>query len=317
MYHPPKKNLISAILGTQYPIMLGAMRLITHARLAAAVSNAGGFGLIAASGMDATTLRKELDAAQKLTDKPLGINVPIYRPNASELIEAAAEMGVKTINTSGGNPAKIMAMVKANGLKIVHKVPSLNMALKAQDAGVDAVIAMGFEAGGHVGREHVTTFCLVPQLTDHLDIPIIAAGGIADARGVAAAFALGAQGVEMGTRFAACTESEAPRFYKESLIGANCEATMVIGKKAMPIRVLKNAATNRIMGAESEKGREEDANPAHATYVMNGGDAETAVMPCGQTAGLVAGEKSVREIMEDIAIGIRRIAENMERDFLS
>ncbi|ACL03883.1 NAD(P)H-dependent flavin oxidoreductase [Desulfatibacillum aliphaticivorans] len=315
MSHPPKKNPVSAILGTRYPIMLGAMRLITHAKLAAAVSNAGGFGLIAASGMDVETLCNVLGAAQTLTDKPLGINVPIYRPNAPELIEAAAEMGVKTINTSGGNPAKIIRVVKDNGLKIVHKVSSLTMALKAQDAGVDAVTAMGFEAGGHVGREHVTTLCLVPQLVDHLNIPVIAAGGIADARGAAAAFALGALGVEMGTRFAACTESEAPLFYKESLAGADCEATQIMGKKAMPIRVLKNAATNRIVGAENQEEDPSGAKPDQPIYVMSGGDAHTAVMPCGQTAGLISGEKSVGEIIEDITEGIRRIAGKMEDDF--
>ncbi|SHJ80493.1 enoyl-[acyl-carrier protein] reductase II [Desulfatibacillum alkenivorans DSM 16219] len=315
MSHPPKKNPVSAILGTQYPIMLGAMRLITHAKLAAAVSNAGGFGLIAASGMDVETMRRVLGEAQTLTDKPLGINAPIYRPNAPELIQAAAEMGVKTINTSGGNPAKIIKVVKDNGLKIVHKVSSLTMALKAQEAGVDAVTAMGFEAGGHVGREHVTTLCLVPQLVDHLDIPVIAAGGIADARGAAAAFALGALGVEMGTRFAACTESEAPLFYKQSLANADCEATLIMGKKAMPVRVLKNAATNRIAGAENEEENPSGAKPAQPIYVMSGGDAQTAVMPCGQTAGLIRGEKSVREIIEEITEGIRRIAGKMEDDF--
>ncbi|WP_035219287.1 NAD(P)H-dependent flavin oxidoreductase [Desulfatibacillum aliphaticivorans] len=312
-----KNNPVSEILGTQYPIVLGAMRLITHARLAAAVSNAGGFGLIAASGMAPETLRRQLEEVKTLTDKPVGVNIPVYRPNARELIEVAIEMGVKAISTSAGNPAKIMGLAREGGLKVVHKVSSLAMALKAQDAGVDAVTAMGFEAGGHVGREHVTTFCLIPQLVDNLDIPVIAAGGIADSRGAAAAFALGAQGVEMGTRFVLCTESGAPAFFKDCLKNADCEATLILGKEAMPIRVLKNAVTKMVAGMDAGEADKAMIKSGDATYVMSGGDRQTAVMPCGQTAGLVAGEQSVEEIIREITEGFRRIGRQMETSFFS
>ncbi|MBI9076209.1 MAG: nitronate monooxygenase [Desulfatibacillum sp.] len=308
-------NPVCGILGTQYPIVLGAMRLITLAEMAAAVSNAGGFGLIAASGMEARELRKELEKTKALTKKPVGINIPVYRPNTLELIEVAIEMGVKTITTSAGNPAKVMDLARQGGVKVIHKVSSLKMAQKAQDAGVDAVIAMGFEAGGHVGREHVTTFCLVPQLVDNLDIPVLAAGGIVDARGVAAAFALGARGVEMGTRFVASNECPAPAFFQECLNKADCEATLLLGKEAMPIRVLKNAVTAMVSGMESGEADQAMVQSGDASYVMSGGDEHTAVMPCGQAAGLIDTVKSIDEIISEITEGIRQIARDVEKSF--
>ena len=181
------KNRVTEILGTRYPLILGPMRLITLGEMAAAVSNSGGFGQIGASGASAELLRGEIEKARNLTGSPFGINIPVYRPNAFEALEIAIEMGIKTITSSAGNPAKIIGRVKEAGLKVLHKVSSVKMALKAQEAGVDGVIATGFEAGGHVGRESVTTLCLVPQLVEALDIPVVAAGGIGDGRGLLAA----------------------------------------------------------------------------------------------------------------------------------
>lgn len=296
---------MTALTGSRWPVILGAMRMITLGELAAAVSNAGGFGQIAASGLTGGELRAEIKKALALTDKPFGVNVPVYRENAFEAIEIAIEMGLKTITTSAGNPAKIMKLAKGGGLNVIHKVSSVKLARKAEDAGVDAVVAMGFEAGGHVGRENVTTFCLIPQVVDAVSIPVIAAGGIADARGILAAYALGASGVEMGTRFVAAAESPVPAFFKEAVAAASCDATILLGKEAMPIRVLRNKVTALVAGLVEKEADHAMISSGDAAYVMSGGDCDTAVMPCGQIAGLVSGVKSAAEIMEELAAGVK------------
>ncbi|MBI5843415.1 MAG: DUF561 domain-containing protein [Deltaproteobacteria bacterium] len=299
---------VSEILGVRYPIILGPMRMITMGEMAAAVSNAGGFGQIGASGLSGPELRAEIAKAKALTDKPFGINVPVYRENAFEAIEIAIESGIKTITTSAGNPAKIMSLARSGNLTVIHKASSVKLAKKAEDAGVDAVIAMGFEAGGHVGRENITTMCLVPQVVDAVRIPVIAAGGIADARGIAAAFALGAAGVEMGTRFVASAESPVPGFFKDGLVCADCDATLLLGKEAMPIRVLKNKVTAIVAGLASNEADSAMVSSGDAAYVMQGGDRDTAVMPCGQIAGLIGSVKSVAEIMDELVSGVAVIA---------
>jgi enoyl-[acyl-carrier protein] reductase II len=215
-------------------------------------------------------------------------------------MEIAIEMGVKIIYTSAGNPSKMIKRIKEAGLSVIHKVSGEETARKAQSAGVDAVVAMGFEAGGHVGREQITTMCLIPRLADILSIPVIASGGIADARGVAAAFALGADGVEIGTRFAASTECPVPDFFKEFIQSADSNATLLLGKDAMPIRVLKNAVTMRAAGMSDEKTDEIMEKKGDASYVQSGGDRDTAVMPCGQVAGLIRESITIRDIFSEI-----------------
>ncbi|HQI80204.1 MAG TPA: nitronate monooxygenase, partial [Deltaproteobacteria bacterium] len=195
----PWKNTITELLGCDYPVISGPMRLITLGRMAAIVSNAGGFGVIAASGLSREDLVRELRIARSLTARPFGVNIPVYRPNAAEALEVCIDMGVRVVYTSAGSPAKFMDAIKRAGLRVIHKVSSMDMARKAQSAGVDAVVAMGFEAGGHIGREGVTTFCLIPALVRALRIPVIASGGIGDGGGLLAALALGARGVEIGT----------------------------------------------------------------------------------------------------------------------
>lgn len=306
------QNPICKILGVRYPVLLGAMRQITMSEMAAAISEAGGFGQIAASGLENDVLRAQLTKAMELTDKPVGVNVPVYRPNAFEAIEAAIEMGVKTITTSAGNPAKIMDLAKQGGLSVVHKVSSVRLGKKAADAGVDAVVAMGCEAGGHIGRENITTFCLIPQLVDALDIPVIAAGGIADARGVVAAFALGAKGVEMGTRFVASSECPVPDFFKHGLVKAGCDSTLLLGKDAMPIRVLKNKIAALVAGIDEGEADTAMINSGDAAYVMSGGDKDTAIMPCGQIAGLVNNVDSISRIFADIVFGVKQITRSLE-----
>jgi enoyl-[acyl-carrier protein] reductase II len=285
------------------------MRLITLGEMAAAVSRAGGFGVIAASGLANDRLRSELRRARELTDRPVGVNIPVYRPNAFDALEIAIEMGVKILYTSAGSPSKLMPRIREAGLKVLHKVSSLEKGIKAESAGVDAVVAMGFEAGGHVGRESITTFCLIPQLADALWIPVIASGGIADGRGLAAALALGAEGVEIGTRLVATPECPVPAFFKERVCSATCEDTLLLGREAMPIRVLRNRATAQVACLNGPEADQVMAAAGDAAYVQEGGDRETAVMPCGQVVGLVRSVVSVQEVIRELVQGAERIWE--------
>jgi enoyl-[acyl-carrier protein] reductase II len=292
------KNRITALLGTRYPLLMGPMRSITMGKMAAGVSDAGGFGQIAASGASAELLREEIRKARMLTEKPFGLNVPIHRPNAVEALNIAVEMKIKTVTTSGGNPAKVIDIVKKAGIKVLHKVSTVKMALKAQEAGVDGVIATGYEAGGHVGRENITTLCLVPQLVDALNIPVAAAGGIADGRGLLAALALGAEGVEVGTRFVCTHECTTPDWYKQAILNSEDASTLVLGKDAMPIRVLKNKKA--IAVADPDKAREDEKMRSGGEDDYMGGDADEAIMPAGQAASLIKDIKRIADVFPDM-----------------
>ena len=305
------KNRITALLSCEYPLIQGPMRWITLGEMAAAVSNSGGFGQIAASGLPGDRLRKELETALKLTDRPIGINIPIYRPNAAEALEIAIDMGIRTITTSAGNPLKMIDRIKEAGLTVLHKVSTVKMALKAQEAGVDAVIATGYEAGGHIGRDEITTLCLVPQLVDALEIPVVAAGGIGDARGLVAALALGAEGVEMGTRFVATHGCPAPEYFKQSLVDSPGSATVVLGKK-MPMRVLKNWKAERI--GDPDKAHEaKDGETEDDAYVK--GDADTAIMPAGQVAALIKNVKDISRIFPEMIEAATELSAGLNRLF--
>lgn len=222
------KNRVTEITGSRYPLLLGPMRFVSLGEMAAAVSAAGGFGEIAASGLSTDLLREEIRKARSLTHAPIGVNIPVYRANALEALEVAIEEGIGTVATSAGDPRKLMKRIKEAGLKVLHKCSTVSMARKAQDAGVDGVIASGAEAGGHVSREQIGTFALIPQLVDALEVPVVAAGGIADGRGLLAAFALGAEGVEMGTRFLATREAPISEGYKRRILSAECDGTTVV-----------------------------------------------------------------------------------------
>jgi len=309
------QNRICEILGVEYPIILGPMRLITLGEMAALVSESGGFGQIAASGLSGERLREEIKKAQELTSRPVGVNIPIYRPNAVEALEIAIEMGIKTITTSAGKPEKLMPRIREAGLKVLHKVSSVEMALKAEAAGVDGVIAMGFEAGGHIGREGLSTLCLIPQLVDVLKIPVVAAGGIGDGRGMVAAFALGAEGVEMGTRFIGTHECPVPDFFKELVLKAKDDSTMLLGKGAMPMRVLKNKAAMMISSPDKQKEDKKLTEAGDKVYVQSGGDADSALMPCGQVAGLVKDLKSVKDIIPEMIEDAKSILSKLSNYF--
>ncbi len=308
----PWKNSITELLGCDYPILAGPMRLITLGRMAACISNAGGFGVIAASGLTRQDLVREIKTARTLTDKPIGVNIPVYRPNAEDALEVSIDMGIKTVYTSAGNPAKLMNTIKRAGLKVIHKVSSVDMARKSEAEGVDAVVAMGFEAGGHIGREGITTFCLIPVLVNALKIPVIASGGIGDAHGLLAALALGAQGVEIGTRLVATIECSVPGFFKEALCQSPSNATVVLGKEAMPIRVLKNIITSHVAGLSDSEADRAIAAKGDVQYVADGGNKETAVMPCGQVVGLVSEVIPVQDLFFNMVSGARSIMESLD-----
>lgn len=309
------KNRLTEILGVPYPIISGPMRLITLGQMAACVSEAGGFGQIAASGLSSARLRSEIQKARDLTNKPIGMNIPLYRPNARDTIEIAIEFGLQTITTSAGDPSKFIERIKEGGLKVLHKVSSVDMALRAERAGVDAVIAMGFEAGGHLGRDCITTMCLVPQLVDALKVPVVAAGGIADARGLLAAFALGAEGVEMGTRFVATRQCPAPGFFKESVLEAKSDSTILLGKETMPVRMLKNEASMMISSRDKSQEDKKLSEIGDRNYVMQAEDADSALMPCGQIAGLITQVQDVGELIPEMLKELRLLSSKLYSSF--
>lgn len=310
------KNHLPEILGSEYPIMQGAMRLITLGEMAAAVSRSGAFGIIAASGLEADKLRQEIRKARSLTDKPFGVNIPIYRPNALEALEVAIAEGIKTITTSAGDPNKIIGRVKEANLKILHVVSTVEMAKKAEKAGVDAVIAIGHEGGGHVGREEISTLVLIPQVVDAVQIPVVAAGGIADGRGLIAALALGAQGIQMGTRFLATKECPISAAYKQALLEAKDTGTMVAAQKNLPLRVLKNRAALAVRRMEENGASQQEINAfVDSLYRQGGDEKEDRLMSAGQIAGLIKNILTVEELINRLMKEAKDVAQNLALKF--
>jgi len=302
---------ITRLLGINHPIILGAMRYITLADMAAAISNIGCFGQIAVSSLSSDQLRAEIEKARKLTSAVFGLNIPLHRANAMEAVEIAAEMKIPAITTSGGNPAKIMEKAKEYGLIVLHKVSNTAMGLKAQDAGADGVIATGFEAGGHGGKDKITTFCLVPQLKDVLKIPVVASGGISDGRTLAAAFALGADGAEIGTRFLASVECPVPDYYKQAVVAAADNSTINLGHGKMSIRVLRNLAVEKLTNPEAS----ELNSLQPVDYSSPEANAETGVMPAGMGAGLIHDVTPANEIIEKMMAHAMDVCARLEGVF--
>jgi len=310
------KNRITKILGSEFPIIQGAMRRISLGELAAAVSRAGGFGIIGASGMEGNALRAEVRKARSLTDRPFGLNIPIYRPNAFEALEIAVEEGVKTITTSAGDPGKVILRVKEAGLRILHVVATVEMARKAEGAGVDAVIAVGAEGGGHVGRDEISTLVLIPQVVDAVRIPVVAAGGIGDGRGLVAAFALGAEGVQMGTRFLATQQSPVPSSYKQAILKAKDDGTMIAARKGYPIRVLKNQAALAVREMDERGATQAEINVFvdSLSDKGKGGEGE-GLMSAGQIAGLIQDIKTVEEVIHGIVAEAKSVVQRLGKQF--
>lgn len=246
-----ENNRVANLFGIRYPVVSGGMVWCSGWRLAAAVSEAGGLGLIGSGSMTPELLREHIRKCRSATDKPFGVNVPLMYRYAEQIMRVIADEGVPVVFTSAGNPKTWTGFLHDAGCKVAHVVSSSRFALKSRDAGVDAVVAEGFEAGGHNGREESTTMVLVPQVRSAIDIPLIAAGGIASGEGMAAAFALGAEGVQMGTRFALTQESSASDAFKRLCIGLDEGGTMLALKKLSPTRLVRNDFYDRVAEAES------------------------------------------------------------------
>ena len=298
---------ICDILGIEYPIFQGGMAWISEAGLASAVSNAGGLGIIAAGAAPADVIKEEIRKAKGATDKPFAVNIMLMSPHADEIAQLCCDEGVKIVTTGAGSPAKYMEMFAAAGVKVIPVVPSVAIAKKMARIGATAVIAEGMEAGGHIGK--LTTMALVPQIVDAVDIPVIAAGGIADGRGVAAAFALGASGVQIGTRFVVARECIAHDNYKQAIIKAKDIDTVITGAIAgHPVRALRNRMTSKFLELEREEALKEKpdlekietfAAGALRRAVVDGDVAEGSVM-AGQVAAMVSKEQTAKEIIEEI-----------------
>lgn len=297
-------NKITKLFNIQYPIIQGGMIWNSGYKLASAVSNAGGLGLIGAGSMYPEILLEHIQKCKKATNKPFGVNVPMLYPNIEEIIKIIIEEGVKIIFTSAGNPKTWTTLLKENGLTVVHVVSSSTFALKAQDAGVDAVVAEGFEAGGHNGREETTTFTLIPMVKQKIYIPLIAAGGIASGKGMLAAMALGADGVQVGSRFAASFESSSHENFKNKIIEVKEGGTQLTLKELAPVRLIKNKFYQEVQEAYANGASAEDLKillgRARAKRGMFEGDLEEGELEIGQIAGLIDEIKTAKEIIDDM-----------------
>ena len=284
-------NLITQLFNIKYPIIQGGMIWNSGYKLASAVSNAGGLGLIGAGSMYPEVLREHIQKCKKATNKPFGVNVPMLYPNIEEIMQILVEEEVKIVFTSAGNPKTWTPFLKENGITVVHVVSSTKFALKAQDAGVDAIVAEGFEAGGHNGRDETTTLTLIPMVREEITIPLIAAGGIATGRGMLAAMTLGADGVQMGSRFAASTESSAHDNFKKTIVEVNEGDTMLTLKELAPVRLIKNKFFNEVQELYTKCPSPEDLKELlgkrRAKRGMFEGDLEDGELEIGQIAGLI------------------------------
>jgi len=268
--------------------------------------------MIGAGGMPLEMLEKEIARARELTGRNFGVNVPLQRPDAADLIAVAADNGVPVLSTSAGNPDLFTSMAREQGMKVIHVVSNVRMAEKAQEAGVDVIVAEGYEAGGHNGFDEITTTALVPQVADAVKTPVVAAGGIADARGMVAAFALGAEGVQMGTRFLASLESPAHNRYKELVVNAGDRGTVVTGRAFGPVRVIKNSLAERILQAESEGWSTDQIlemiGPGRTMKAATEGDLEEGSFMCGQICGMIGELKSAAGIIGEMMEAYEKVA---------
>ncbi len=299
------KTRITELLGIEYPLIQGGMAWVAEYHLAAAVSNAGGLGLIGAASAPPEIVREQIRETKKLTDKPFGVNVMLMNPNADEVAKVIVEEGVKVVTTGAGNPAKYMAMWKEAGVRVIPVVSSTAMAKLMERAGADAVVAEGMESGGHIGS--ATTMTLVPQVVDAVGIPVIAAGGIADGRGYAAAMMLGAEGVQVGTRFCVATEAITHANYKERIIKAKDIDSEVTGlSHGHPIRCLRNAMTKEYLRLENEGAPFMELEKLTLGSLRNAvmdGDVKNGTVMAGQIAGMIKKVETCEEIVKDIVLG--------------
>ncbi|MGJ8744559.1 NAD(P)H-dependent flavin oxidoreductase [Polaribacter sp.] len=297
-------NKITQLFNIQYPVIQGGMIWVSGWRLASAVSNAGGLGLIGAGSMYPEVLREHILKCKKATDKPFGVNVPMLYPDIEKIMDIIVEEGVKIVFTSAGNPKTWTAFLKEKGIKVVHVVSSVKFALKAEAAGVDAIVCEGFEAGGHNGREETTTFTLIPMVKEQVKIPVIAAGGIGSGKGMMAAMVLGADAVQIGSRFAATEESSAHQKFKQIIVDVKDGDTQVTLKELAPVRLVKNKFYHEVQELYQQNPSIEQLKEllgrARAKKGMFEGDLENGELEIGQIAGLIHQIKPAKEVLIDI-----------------
>ncbi|MBF4484064.1 MULTISPECIES: nitronate monooxygenase family protein [unclassified Flavobacterium] len=297
-------NKIIQLFNIKYPIIQGGMIWNSGYKLASAVSNAGGLGLIGAGSMYPEVLREHIQKCKKATDKPFGVNIPMLYPNIEEIMNIVVEEGVKIVFTSAGNPKTWTSFLKEKGITVIHVVSSSVFALKAQEAGVDAIVAEGFEAGGHNGRDETTTLTLIPMVKEKIQIPIIAAGGIATGRGMLATMILGADGVQVGSRFAASIESSSHNNFKETIVKIKEGDTQLTLKELAPVRLIKNKFYNDIQELYEKCPSKEDLvqllGRARAKKGMFEGDLEEGELEIGQIAGLIHEILPVEKIIQQM-----------------
>ena len=306
---------ITELFHIKYPIVQGGMIWCSGWELASAVSNAGGLGLIGAGSMHPETLEQHIRKCKQATKNPFGVNVPLLYPQTDEIMEIIVREGVKIVFTSAGNPKKYTAFLREKGITVVHVVANKKFALKAQEAGVDAVVAEGFEAGGHNGFEETTTLVLLQMLRDVVQVPLIAAGGIASGAAVYAAMSLGAAGVQIGSLFAASAESSAHEAFKQKIVAADDGETYLVLKKLVPVRLLKNPFFENVYKAERIGASKEELagllGKGRAKKGMFEGDVVEGELEIGQVAGMIREVKPVHKIMEELIAGFNETARKM------
>lgn len=304
---------VNEVLQIKYPIIQGGMAWIAESSLASAVSNGGGLGIIAGGNAPVDYVRSEIRKAKKLTNKPFGVNIMLLSENAEELAKVVCEEGVKVVTTGAGNPGKYMAMWKEAGIKVIPVVASVALALRMERSGADAIIVEGCEAGGHIGE--LTTMTLVPQVVDAVKIPVIAAGGIGDGRGVVAAIALGAEGVQVGTRFLVADECTVHENYKEKIIKANDIDTIVTGRATgHPVRILKNKLARKFKELEKNNGdlnEYAELGKGALPKAAKDGDVDFGSVMAGQIAGLINKKQSCQDIIEEMFGEAEKVLNNI------
>ncbi len=310
------ENKICQLFGIEYPIIQAGMIWVSGWRLASAVSEAGGLGIIGAGSMYPTILREHIQKFKQSSSKPFAVNVPMLYPDLEEIIQIIIEEKVPIVFTSAGNPATYTSLLKAEGIKVVHVVSSVKFALKAEKAGVDAVVAEGFEAGGHNGRDETTTLCLIPMVRDAISIPLIAAGGIGDARSMLATMLLGADAVQVGSRFVATEESSAHENFKNALVQANEGDTMLTLKELAPVRLIKNPFYQKLQeayqrGASTEE-LKEILGRARAKRGMFEGDLEEGELEIGQISGAIKEVIPASTVVNDLVNGYAKLRNELQ-----
>jgi len=303
------KSIICKLLGIKYPLIQGGMAWIADAELASAVSNAGALGVIAAGYAPGEWIREEIRKTRRLTEKPFGLNIMLLNPNADEIARIAVDEGIKVVITGAGNPGKYMKTWKENNILVFPVVPSVALAVRMERAGADAVIAEGSEAGGHVGE--LTTMTLVPQVVDAINIPVLAAGGVADGRGLAAAWMLGALGFQIGTRFLVAYECHVHKNYKLKILAAKDTSTIVTGRPTgHPVRIIKNRLARDFQQLEKRNAsleEYEELGKGSLYRAVREGDMDYGSIMAGQSAGLVKKEQTCKEIIEEIFLEAKKI----------